>query len=67
MQKIVEDEEAKEEEDEQGEEIEFHHIDILRDHGINQSDIQKLIDGGFMSIEAVFYSTKKKFMPNQRS
>ena len=56
MQKEIEEEDAKEEEQE---EIEFHQIDSLRDHGINQNDIQKLIDAGFMSVESVFYTTKK--------
>ena len=57
MQKIIDDEDQKE--DAQEEEVEFHPIDLLKDHGINQNDIQKLIDSGFMSIESVFYSTKK--------
>ena len=56
MQKVIEDEDTKEEEQE---EIEFHPIDSLRDHGINQNDIQKLVDAGFMSVESVFYTTKK--------
>jgi len=56
MEKEIEEEELKEEEQE---EIEFHQIDSLRDHGMNQNDIQKLIDAGFMSVEAVFYTTKK--------
>ena len=56
MQKVIEDDDVKEEEQE---EIEFHQIDSLRDHGINQNDIQKLIDSGFMSVESVFYTTKK--------
>ena len=58
MQRELEEEEAKEKEEEQ-EEIEFHQIDSLRDHGINQNDIQKLIDAGFLSVESVFYTTKK--------
>ena len=57
MQKIIEDEEQKEEVQE--EEVEFHQIDLLKDHGINQNDVQKLVDAGFMSIESVFYTTKK--------
>ena len=56
MQKVIEDEDVKEEEQE---EVEFHQIDSLRDHGINQNDIQKLVDAGFMSVESVFYTTKK--------
>ena len=56
MEREIEEEELKEEEQE---EIEFHQIDLLRDHGMNQNDIQKLIDAGFMSVEAVFYTTKK--------
>ena len=61
MQKVIEDEDVKEEEQE---ESEFHPIDSLRDHGINQNDIQKLVDSGFMSVESVFYTTKKKSMSN---
>ena len=45
MEKVIEDEDVKEEEQE---ESEFHQIDSLRDHGINQNDIQKLVDSGFM-------------------
>ena len=59
MQKIVDDDEQKEEEAVQEDEVEFHLIELLKDHGINQSDIQKLNDAGFMSIESVFYTTKK--------
>ena len=59
MQKIVEDDDQKEDEAVQEEEVEFHLIEELKDHGINQADIQKLTDAGFMSIESVFYTTKK--------
>ena len=44
--------------DQQQEET-FHPIDLLQDHGINASDISKLRDAGFNSIESVTYSTKK--------
>jgi hypothetical protein len=59
MEREIEEEELKEEEQE---EIEFHQIDLLRDHGMNQNDIQKLIDAGFMSVEAVFYTTKRIYV-----
>ena len=59
MQKVLEDNDEKEEIQNAEDEVEFHQIDLLKDHGINQSDVQKLIDSGFMSIEAVFYTTKK--------
>ena len=44
--------------DQQQEET-FHPIDLLQVHGINVSDISKLRDAGFNSIESVTYSTKK--------
>ena len=44
--------------DQQQEET-FHPIDLLQEHGINVSDISKLRDAGFNSIESVTYSTKK--------
>ena len=44
--------------DQQQEET-FHPIDLLQEHGINASDISKLRDAGFNSIESVTYSTKK--------
>ena len=62
MQKVLEDNDEKEEIQNAEDEVEFHQIDLLKDHGINQSDVQKLIDSGFMSIEAVFYTTKKIYV-----
>ena len=52
--------------DQQQEET-FHPIDLLQEHGINASDISKLRDAGFNSIESVTYSTKKNFSINKRS
>lgn len=54
--KDKEDEESKAEEEE---EVEFHPIDTLGDHGINKNDIAKLVENGFLSVESVFYTTKK--------
>ena len=56
---VHKDSEEKETDYEEQQEETFHPIDLLQDHGINASDITKLRDAGFNSIEAITYSTKK--------
>ena len=56
---VHKDSEEKEADYEEQQEETFHPIDLLQDHGINASDISKLRDAGFNSIEAITYSTKK--------
>ena len=56
---VHKDSEEKETDYEEQQEETFHPIDLLQDHGINASDISKLRDAGFNSIEAITYSTKK--------
>ena len=56
---VHKDSEEKETVYEEQQEETFHPIDLLQDHGINASDITKLRDAGFNSIEAITYSTKK--------
>ena len=56
---VHKDSEEKEADYEEQQEETFHPIDLLQDHGINASDITKLRDAGFNSIEAITYSTKK--------
>ena len=51
-------EEEQEEAQEEEEKI-FNPIESLLEQGINQNDINKLLDAGFNSVEAVTYSTKK--------
>lgn len=54
----LEEEEEKEEECYEDEKI-FSPIEELLQQGINQGDINKLIDAGFKTVESVIYSTKK--------
>jgi hypothetical protein len=56
-----EEEEEKEKEEECAGEDEkvFNPIETLLEQGINQGDINKLIDAGFKTVESVIYSTKK--------
>ena len=50
----------EEQEEAQGEEEKiFNPIESLLEQGINQNDINKLLDAGFNTVEAVTYSTKK--------
>ena len=51
-------EEEQEEAQEEEEKI-FNPIESLLEQGINQNDINKLLDAGFNTVEAVTYSTKK--------
>lgn len=51
-------EEEHEEAQEEEEKI-FNPIESLLEQGINQNDINKLLDAGFNTVEAVTYSTKK--------
>jgi DNA repair protein RAD51 len=60
---VHKDSEEKETDYEEQQEETFHPIDLLQDHGINASDITKLRDAGFNSIEAITYSTKKTLVP----
>ena len=51
-------EEEQEEAQEEEEKI-FNPIESLLEQGINQNDINRLLDAGFNTVEAVTYSTKK--------
>ena len=42
--------------------IEFHPIDMLQEGGINSSDIKKLIEAGYNSLESLFYNPKKNLV-----
>ena len=42
--------------------IEFHSIEMLQDYGINSSDIKKLIEAGYNSLESLSYQPKKTLM-----
>ena len=57
-------EEDEEEEANQAEESgpEFHELDKLQEGGINSSDIQKLKDACFNSLEAISYTAKKNLV-----
>ena len=52
---VEEEQEAAQEEEEKI----FNPIESLLEQGINQNDINKLLDAGFNTVEAVTYSTKK--------
>ena len=41
---------------------EFHPIEILKDYGINNNDITKLTEAGFMSLESITYTPKKNLI-----
>ena len=41
---------------------EFHPVEILKDHGINSSDVSKLTEAGFMSLESIAYTPKKNLI-----
>ena len=47
------------EEEEDNECIEYHPIETLEDSGINISDIKKLIEKGFKTLESIAYTPKK--------
>jgi len=42
--------------------IEFHPIDMLQEGGINSSDIKKLIEAGYNSLESLSYNPKKNLV-----
>ena len=52
----------EEEMDENHSQQEYHPIDILQDHGINNGDIKKLIDAGYNSLESIAYTPKKNIL-----
>lgn len=54
-----EEEESDQEECQQDEDKVFNPIECLVEQGINQNDINKLIEAGFNTVESVTYSTKK--------
>ena len=59
--KIIEEAEDDEEEANQAEENEpeYHQIELLQENGINNSDINKLKEAGFNSLESLSYTARK--------
>ena len=59
--KIIEEAEDEEEEANQAEENEpeYHQIELLQENGINNSDINKLKEAGFNSLESLSYTARK--------
>ena len=59
--KIIEEAEDEEEEANQAEENEpeYHQIELLQENGINNSDINKLKEAGFSSLESLSYTARK--------
>ena len=61
--KQIEDDEEKEVANQvQENEMEFHPIDMLQEGGINSSDIKKLIEAGYNSLESLSYNPKKNLV-----
>ena len=61
--KQIEDDEEEEVANQvQENEMEFHPIDMLQEGGINSSDIKKLIEAGYNSLESLFYNPKKNLV-----
>ena len=61
--KQIEDDEEEEVANQvQENEMEFHPIDMLQEGGINSSDIKKLIEAGYNSLESLSYNPKKNLV-----
>ena len=63
--KQIEDEEEEEIEKEgnkEEEDVEYHPIDLLQEYGINSSDIKKLLEAGYNSLESLSYVAKKNLL-----
>jgi len=61
--KQIEDDEEEEVANQvQENQIEFHPIDMLQEGGINSSDIKKLIEAGYNSLESLSYNPKKNLV-----
>jgi DNA repair protein RAD51 len=59
---IEDDEEEEVVNQAQESEAEFHPIDMLQEGGINSSDIKKLIEAGYNSLESLSYNPKKNLV-----
>lgn len=59
---IEDDEEEEVVNQAQESEAEFHSIDMLQEGGINSSDIKKLIEAGYNSLESLSYNPKKNLV-----
>ena len=59
---IEDDEEEEVVNQAQESETEFHPIDMLQEGGINSSDIKKLIEAGYNSLESLSYNPKKNLV-----
>ncbi|KAJ8600538.1 hypothetical protein CTAYLR_007914 [Chrysophaeum taylorii] len=53
-------EDEEEEDDERGAQLGYVHVSELENHGIARTDIHKLVNGGYCTVQSVAYSTIKK-------
>jgi len=56
----LEEEEEEAEEEAEERELAFYHITCLEEHGIARADVQKLVESGFCTVQAVAHATLKK-------
>lgn len=60
--KVIQEDEEEEVNQVQENETEYHPVEILQEHGINNSDIKKLVEAGYHSLESIFYNPDKTLL-----
>ena len=60
--KVIQEDEEEELNQVQENETDYHPVEILQEHGINNSDIKKLVEAGYHSLESIFYNPDKTLL-----